>query len=37
VEEKCKGEFIRAQVAPEGDHYTVYKGADKKWQSFPIR
>lgn len=37
VEEKCKGEFIRVQVAPEGDRYTVYKGADKKWQTFPVR
>jgi len=37
IEEKCKGEFIRAQVAPEGDRYTLYKGAEKKWQTFPVR
>jgi beta-lactamase superfamily II metal-dependent hydrolase len=37
VEEKCKGEFIRAQVAPDGSHYTLYKGANQKWQTFDVR
>lgn len=37
VEEKCQGQFIRAQVSPAGDRYTVYKGANTPWKTFAVK
>jgi beta-lactamase superfamily II metal-dependent hydrolase len=37
MEENCKGEFMRVQLSPAGDRYTVYKGADKQLQTFRVR
>ncbi|HEU4754759.1 MAG TPA: MBL fold metallo-hydrolase [Armatimonadota bacterium] len=37
IDEKCQGEFFRVRLNPEGDRYTISKGADKPLQTFAVR
>lgn len=37
VDEKCSAEFFRVSLSPDGARYTVYKGASKALQTFPVR
>jgi len=37
LEEKCKGEYFRVSVRPQGDRYSIYKGTEKELQSFKVR
>jgi beta-lactamase superfamily II metal-dependent hydrolase len=37
MEENCKGEFMRVQLAPAGDRYTVFKGASQPLQTFQVK
>jgi competence protein ComEC len=37
LDEKCKGEFLKVSVSPNGDQYTVYKGAGQALQTFKVR
>jgi competence protein ComEC len=37
MDEKCKGEFFRVTLKPDGRHYTLYKGADQALDTYAVR
>jgi competence protein ComEC len=37
MEEKCNGEFFRVTLAPDGKHYTLFKGEKTPLQTFAVR